>query len=293
MKRVRETEGRYLARGVLGVIGTAAALGMLWQTAWAPGALAGPGRLLLQGDAEGAKQAYVSLATGLGSDETRAEALWRGALLTATDLNEPLGAIQMLQDLVAQHPGSPRAIEARAEMARVHRDQLDQPGRAAPLWANAAELAPEHPSAGTWLLEAGKSYEDAGAMRDAIATLELATRYDVSRAGAHLALGSLLLTADSDASVMHYTSAIDTAPDETLRRVARLGLATALEHENEYEKALAQLALVQPDAVVRHRKERLAGLLGGAPGSVSPSAPIGHQTVASVPHSHDTVAHTP
>ena len=32
--------------------------------------------------------------------ETRAEALWRGALLTATDLKEPLGAVQMLQDLV-------------------------------------------------------------------------------------------------------------------------------------------------------------------------------------------------
>ncbi len=293
MKRVRETEGRYLARGVFGVIGTAAAIGMLWQTAWAPGALAGPGRLLLEGDAAGAKQAYVSLAAGLGSDETRAEALWRGALLTATDLEEPLSAIQMLEDLVEQHPGSPRAIEARAEMARVYRDQLDQPGRAGPLWSNAAELAPEHPSAGTWLLESGKAYEDAGQASEAIAALELATRYDASRAGAHLALGSILLTADPDASVAHYTSAIDTAPDETLRRVARLGLATALEHQNEYEAALAQLALVKPDAIVAHRRERLTSLIGGAP-SIAPSAPIGHgKSIASTAQQREHIAHTP
>jgi tetratricopeptide (TPR) repeat protein len=293
MKRVRETEGRYLARGVLGVIGTVAAIGMLWQTAWAPGALAGPGRLLLEGDAVGAKQAYVSLAGGLGSDETRAEALWRGALLTATDLKEPLGAIQMLQDLVAQHPGSPRAIEARAEMARVYRDQLDQPARAAPLWANAAELAPEHPSAGTWLLESGKAYEDAGKVNEAVATLELATKYEASRAGSHLALGSILLAADPDASVAHYTSAIDTAPDETMRRVARLGLATALEHEKKYEQALAQLALVKPDAVIAHRQERLSSLLDGAPSSAA-IAPIAHgKTIASAAQQREGVAHTP
>ena len=292
MKRVRETEGRYLARGVLGVIGTAALLGMLWESAWAPGALAGPGRLLLEGDAEGAKQAYVSLASGLGAEETRAEALWRGALLTATDLKEPLGAIQLLQDLVTQHPGSPRAIEARAEMARVYRDQLDQPGRAGPLWSKAAELAPEHPSSGTWLLESGKAYDDAGMSQEAIAALELATQHESSRSGAHLALGSILLTADPDASVEHYSAAIESAPDETMRRVARLGLATALEHENRYEDALAQLALVKPDAVIKHRQERLTNLIGKTPGAKPAS--VGHgKKVASTAKQDQGIAHTP
>jgi tetratricopeptide (TPR) repeat protein len=293
MKRVRETEGRYLLRGVLGIVGTAAALGLLWQTAWAPGALAGPGRLLLQGDARGAKNAYISLASGLGSDETRAEALWRGALLTATDLKEPLGAIQMLQDLVADHPGSPRAIEARAEMARVYRDQLEQPARAAPLWAKAAELAPEHPSAGTWLLEAGKSYEDAGNVNEAIATLEQATHYDSSRGGAHLALGPILLSADPEAAVEHYTLAIQSAADETMRRVARLGLATALERETKYDEALAQLALVEPDEAVTHRLERLTSLLGGTRSNQAPAPLQQDGTIASASRAHESIAHTP
>jgi hypothetical protein len=125
----------------------------------------------------------------------------------------------------------------------------------------------------------------------AIEALELATRYDSSRSGAHLALGSILLTADSDASVEHYSAAIETAPDETMRRVARLGLATALEHENRYADALAQLALVEPDAVIRHRQDRLTNLLDKTPG---PPAPVGQGTkIASAAQQRRGIAHTP
>jgi tetratricopeptide (TPR) repeat protein len=261
MKRVRESEFRYLLRGVVGVVGTVAAAAFLWSTAWSPGALAGPGRLLLQGKAEAAKDAYVSLAAGIGSDETRAEAQWRGALLSATDLDQPLVAIEMLQELIRQHPGSARAIEANAEMARLYRDRLDQPGKAAPLYQKAAEIAPEDTRAGTWWLEAGRTYDHAGENDLAVAALEQAARYEDTAAAAHLALGPIVLESDSTKSVAHYEQAIALAPDETLRRVARLGLAAALEHDKKYDEALAQLALIEPDQAVRHRQERLASLM--------------------------------
>jgi hypothetical protein len=272
MKRVRESEARYLARGVFAVLGTAVTVAALWSTAWAPGALAGPGRLLLQGDPEAAKDAYISLAGGLGSEETRAEALWRGALLSATDLEQPMAAIQMLEDLVEEHPGSSRAIEAHAEMARVYRDLVDQPQRAAPLWAQAAELAPEDPRAGGWWLEAGRTFDQIGKTDEAVNALEQAIRYEATAPAAHLVLGPIVLETDATKAVEHYEQAIDLAPDETIRRVARLGLAAALEHQEKYDEALAQLALVEPDEAVRHRQERLAHLMNGGAANVSLSA---------------------
>jgi hypothetical protein len=145
-------------------------------------------------------------------------------------------------------------------MARVYRDQLDQPGRAAPLWSKAAELAPEHPSAGTWLLEAGKAYDDAGMSQEAIARLELATQHESSRSG------RTSRSARSSSPRIPTRRSSTTRRRSRARRTRRCGASRASASRprsstrTSTRTALAQLALVEPDAVVKHRKERLTSL---------------------------------
>jgi tetratricopeptide (TPR) repeat protein len=264
MNRTEENEVRYLLRGVVAVLGGALIVVGSWSTAWSPGALAGPGRLLLEGNAEAARDAYVSVAEGLGSDKTRAEALWRGAAVTTTELDRPLEAIQMLTDLVNRHPGSTRVADAYAEMARLYRDRLDQPRRAAPLWVRAAEANPDHELAGQWWLEAGQTFDEMGLVGDATTALGKAAEYRPARSAAHLILARIALGEDAAAAERHYMEALEAADDEMTRRVARLGLATAQEHQQHYAEAMATLAMVERDDAVARRLERLEQLVGTA-----------------------------
>lgn len=259
--RLSAAETLYLVRGLRPVVAIALLAGGFWLSPWSPDAVDRPAMLAGWGFPNLAVSAYADLAHGWGPEDARAEALWRGASLAALDLGDPQRAMSMLRELVNRHPAHPRAPEAYARLATLYDLELRDPLRAAEQWSEAAKAAPEDARAGRWWLEAGLAFDRAALPDRAELALRTAAVYPDQAVRAWLALGRMkLVVAPAMAYACYDTALRDGATGEDAR-LARLGMATALERLDQRDVALAELDSAADagvdDASLRLRRQRL------------------------------------
>jgi tetratricopeptide (TPR) repeat protein len=257
-----EQERRYLVTGVLTTAATIVAAVVLWASPLSPVSLDRTAAVAASGDEAEAVSEYLDLAYGWGPSARRGEALWRAAVLTHVGLGEVEHSAEMLEDLVVRFPSHRRVADAHARMGMIHREHHGDPVRAGMRWVAGASVNPAHPDAGRWMLNAGIAFADAGDLDSAHTALSAAASRPDQAVAARLAEGRLHLITDPAQAYADYDAAFRAGATGDSRRLARLGMATALEHLDRREQALAEL----DDAVdgsdrgpaLRRRRDRLA-----------------------------------
>ena len=256
-----ESERRYLLRGVA----SACAIVGMWLAFWlsplSPAALDRTAVQAAAGDAEGAVESYLLQADSLGRDMSKGEALWRAAVISHVSMDRPEQAVHLLEQLIERYPTHPRVVEAHARMGMIHRHHHGDPVRAGIRWVAAASVDPGHPDAGRWMLDAGLAFADAGDVENAMAALDVAASRPDQSIAAWLAQGRLQLRSDPAQAYANYDAAFRAGADGEAKRLAHLGMATALEYLDRREAALAELDEVvedgEADAALKRRRNRL------------------------------------
>ena len=117
------------------------------------------------------------------------------------------------------------------------------------------------PEAGRWMLAAGLAFADAGDQDNALRALRVAATRSEQAVAAHLAQGRIHLQRDPAQAYSDYDAAFRAGADGEARRLAHLGMATALEYLYRRDAALAELdeALEEgeSDAAIQRRRNRL------------------------------------
>jgi hypothetical protein len=254
-------ERRYLWTGAGSALGLVVALVCLWASPLSPVSLDNSALQAASGSPADAVEAYLDQSQGWGTDQNKGEALWRAAVLSQVELTDPAQAGRIIEDLITRFPGHIRVAEAHARMAWIHSVHHRDPVQAGIRWVAAAAVNPRHPQAGRWMLDAGLAFADAGDTgRAMLALAQAATRPDQVVA-ARLAQGRMRLSADPAQAYVDYDAAFRAGATGEDRRLARLGMATALEHLDRREQALAELEEAaeegMSDAALRRRRQRL------------------------------------
>ena len=254
-------ERRYLWTGAGSALGMVVALVCLWASPLSPVSLDNSALQAASGSPTDAVEAYLAQADGWGPDHQKGEALWRAAVLTQVELTNPAQAGRIIEDLITRYPEHPRVAEAHARMAWIHSVHLQDPVQAGTRWVAAASVDPRHPEAGRWMLDAGLAFAEAGDTgRAMLALAQAATRPDQSVA-ARLAQGRMRLATDPAQAYVDYDAAFRAGATGEDKRLARLGMATALEQLDRREQALAELEEAaeegMSDAALRRRRARL------------------------------------
>ena len=256
-----EAERRYLLTGIGTTIFTVVAVVGLWLSPLSPAHLDRTASQAASGDVPGAYDAYLDLANGWGPTERRGEALWRAAVMAHVSLNDVDASVHHLETLIEIFPEHARVSDAHARIGMVHRDHHGDPIRAGMRWVAAASVSPGHPNAGRWMLDAGLAFADAGAMDNAHTALAAAAMRPDQAVAARLAEGRLHLSTDPAQAYADYDAAFRAGAKEGARRLARLGMATALEYLDRREQALAELDdaadVGEEDSALRRRRDRL------------------------------------
>ena len=256
-----ESERRYILRGIVSAFVCVGAWLMFWTSPLSPGALDRTAVKAAAGDAQGAVESYLAQADSIGRDASKGEALWRAAVISHVSLNQPEQAVVLLEQLIERYPNHPRVVEAHARMGMIHRHHHGDPVRAGIRWVAAASVDPGHPDAGRWMLDAGLSFADAGDVENALAALEVAASRPEHAVASWLAQGRLQLRSDPAQAYSSYDAAFRAGAGGEAKRLAHLGMATALEYLDRREAALAELEEVvedgEADAALKRRRNRL------------------------------------
>ncbi len=256
-----ESERRYLLRGVATAVGVVAAWLFFWMSPMSPAALDRTAVQAAAGDAKGAVESYLTQADSVGRDASKGEALWRAAVISHVSLDQPEQAVYLLEELIARYPTHPRVVEAHARMGMIHRHHHGDPVRAGIRWVAAASVDQGHPEAGRWMLDAGLAFADAGDTENALSALEVAASRPEQSVAAWLAQGRLQLRSDPAQAYANYDAAFRAGADGEAKRLAHLGMATALEYLDRREAALAELEEIvedgEADAALKRRRNRL------------------------------------
>jgi tetratricopeptide (TPR) repeat protein len=256
-----KSERQYLLRGVATAVAVVVVLVSFWMSPISPVALDRTAARAAAGDAEGAVEAYIEQANSYGRVAFRAEALWRAAVITHVTLDQPKRAADLLETLIERYPDHDRVVDAHARMGLIHRHHNGDPIRAGLRWVAAASVDPAHAEAGRWMLDAGLAFADAGDVEHALAALRVAASRPQHAVAAWLAQGRLQLQSDPAQAYSDYDAAFRAGADGEARRLAHLGMATALEHLDRREAALAELEEVMEDgdadAALKRRRNRL------------------------------------
>ena len=203
--------------------------------------------------------ARLDAAEGWGSPEARAEQLWLACLTAETGLDDTGRALDCIDRLLVDHPESLRQYDALALRARIL--ERTRPSHAAEAWAALADSAPTHPEAGNHWLRAADLRAQAGDTLGAVSAYERAAGHPPQAARAWLAIGRLTLSDDPAQAHAAFDRSLQAAQRPAMVRVARLGAATALEHLEGREAALAEvdeaIAETGADASLSRRRERL------------------------------------
>ncbi|MDP6933813.1 MAG: hypothetical protein QGG40_12895, partial [Myxococcota bacterium] len=234
-------EARYLTRAVWRVLGVVVLLAGLWWSPLSPAALERPARLLGNNQAQEALDSYLELAYGWGTDSMRSEALWRAGQVASVELQDVEQAVSLFRELIHMWPESERVNQARIELATLYRLHLEDPVSAAENWRTAVLDQADHPYAGQWLLAAGEAFYEAGYLSESDESWRTATDYPEVAVDAWLALGRGHLLDDPEKAYGHYDHALSSGAQGEAARLARLGMATALELMDRAEEALAEL----------------------------------------------------
>ncbi len=200
--------------------------------------------------AESALQLRLDMADGWASDEVRAQALWQASLLAETKLQSPDRALGLIDRLVVEFPDSEHHHDALAQRARILERHF--PERAAPAWAAVAAYKPGHSDAGGYWLRAGDLKAGVHDSAGAIIAYRAAAQYPPQAAHAWLAIGRLSLSKDPAKAHAAYDRALQAAERPAMVRMARLGVATALERLEGREAALAEV----DEAIAEHGADR-------------------------------------
>ncbi|MFT5679514.1 MAG: tetratricopeptide (TPR) repeat protein [Myxococcota bacterium] len=190
-----------------------------WWSPYSPVAFDRPAAALAGGDAEGALAGYRALAAAPIPD--RDEAMWQAALIAEVELariDEAVALLESCMDL-----GGPRAAEAAARLARLAPDPL----LAAEHWMVAADLEPDHPESGRWLLNAGEAALTAEDQALAEAALFAATERAESAVLAWLLLGRAALESDPATAHVRYDAALTAGAEGVTADLARSGREAA------------------------------------------------------------------
>ncbi len=254
-------ERRYLWTGVGTALATVVALVGLWASPFSPVSLDNSALQAASGSPSDALEAYLEQADSWGSEHQRGEALWRAAVLSQVELADPDRAGEIIEDMITRFPSHARVPEAHARMAWIHSVHHKDPVQAGTRWVAAAAVAPSHPDAGRWMLDAGLAFAEAGDTGRAIVALaQAATRPDQAVA-ARMAQGRMRLSTDPAQAYVDYDAAFRAGATGEDKHLARLGMATALEHLDRREQALAELEEAAEDglndAALRRRRTRL------------------------------------
>ena len=256
-----DSERRYILRGVGAAMALVCAWLFFWMSPMSPGALDRTASRAAAGDASGAVEAYLSQADAYGRSASKGEALWRAAVITHVTLNQPESAVELLETLIVRYPNHQRVVEAHARMGMIHRHHHGDPIRAGMRWVAAASVDPGHEDAGRWMLDAGLAFADAGDVENALAALEVAASRPQQAVASWLAQGRLQLRSDPAQAYSNYDAAFRSGAEGEARRLAHLGMATALEYLDRREAALAELDEVvedgEADAALKRRRNRL------------------------------------
>ena len=241
--------GGILAAAALGVGLLAAPHSPLACSAFAP----------LDRSAPDALADRLDAADGWASPASRAEQLWRACLLAETSLGDNPRALSCVDRLLQEHPDSVHQYDALSLRARIL--ERTSPSRAAEAWAAVADLLPAHPDAGSHWLRAADLRAQAGDQQGALAAYKRAANHAPQAARAWLAIGRLSLSQDPAQAHAAFDRALHAAQRPAMVRVARLGVATALERLEGREAALAEvdeaIAESGPDVSLERRRDRL------------------------------------
>ncbi len=256
-----ESERRYLLRGAASACTIVGAWLLFWMSPLSPAALDRTAVQAAAGDAKGAVESYLAQAESVGRDVSKGEALWRAAVISHVSLDQPEQAVHLLEALIERYPNHPRVVEAHARMGMIHRHHHDDPVRAGIRWVAAASVDPGHPDAGRWMLDAGLAFADAGDIENALSALAVAASRSEQSVAALLAQGRLQLQDDPAQAYANYDEAFRAGASGEAKRLAHLGMATALEYLDRREAALAELEEIvedgEADAALKRRRDRL------------------------------------
>ena len=258
---LQDSERHYVLRGVGSALALVCAWVVFWTSSVSPVALDRTAARAAAGDAEGAVAAYIEQAESYGRVSSKGEALWRAAVITHVSLNRPNESAGYLEALIESYPDHPRVVDAHARMGLIHRHHHGDPIRAGMRWVAAASIDPGHEMAGRWMLDAGLAFADAGDIENALSALDIAASRPDQAVAAWLAQGRLQLQRNPAQSYASYDAAFRAGAEGEARRLAHLGMATALEYLDRREAALAELEEVvedgEADAALTRRRDRL------------------------------------
>ena len=263
---MQNAEQRYLLSGFGVALVVVAGIVLLWMSPMSPAALDHTAAQAAKGDTRGAVASYLKQSNSWASDERKGESLWRAAVLTHISLSDTHAAAVLLEQLIERYPDHPRVVDAHARMALIHRQEDGDPVRAGMRWVAAASIDPSHRDAGRWMLDAGLAFADAGDLKHALSVLDVAASRPEQAVAARLAQGRLHLKTDPAQAYSDYDAAFRDGAEGEARRLAKLGMATALEYLDRREQALAELDDVvedgNADAALQRRRKRLQARRG-------------------------------
>lgn len=236
-----------MLRGVAGVGVVVALCAVYWLSPWSPEAIDRPALLLGWGFPHLALQAWENMGDGPGPEGVQAEALWRASLVATAELDDNQRAIELLRQLVADHPTHPRAPQAYARLASLYERAQGDDLRAAEAWQQAADAAPSLPESGRRYMLAGRAWQRGGQRERAQAAFQAATQRPDVAVVAWLALGTLQLQGDPRAAYAACQSAIKAGAADADLSSAWLCSASALEREGRLDDALDLLLQVEQD----------------------------------------------
>ena len=192
----------------------------------------------------------------LGSWRARAD--YRAATLYARQLDQPGQAVSRLRTLLQQGEADPTLEALALELLAESLEARGKPRIAARRYEQLARQV-EEPT--PWLQAAARAWERAGRLdRALLRHAALTVQPSPRSAQAYLAMGRISLgQGRTDKGYGYYAAALEAEPNLEQARLARLGMAMALDDMGRYEQALAELDEAAPgrDVAIDIARDRL------------------------------------
>ena len=245
----------------LGVLSVCALL-TLGLGPFTPLALDRAEQALVRGDFDEALEGYDQASRWGLLPHWRAQAHYRKATLHARWLDQPGLVLAELRAMLREGPGD---SEIEALGLQLLAESLERRGRYRRAAERYEQLARISPQPGPWLEAAALAWERAGRPDRALlrqAAVPLSDP-DMSTHSA-LAMGRIALgVGRTDKAYAYYATALEADSSADHSRLARLGMAMALDAMGRYEQALAELDEAEPDrdlaiGIARDRVHRRA-----------------------------------
>ncbi len=250
-------------RGFLALFGLALALLLCAGTGpWSPWALDRTDSLVASGHSQSALVWCDWVGRLSPWVRTRDEARYRSALLRTSLLGDHQGAVGTLRALLRRED-LPSAERKRALilLADLLRSRIEAPKRAARRFHQLAALVAGTPEEASWLLEEARALEGAGQTAKAQhLRSQVAERGGPQAIEAQLDLGRVRLGQGNPARAYNdYQAALELAVEPGQRRLARLGMAMALDELGQTSLAVAELDEAAPagDAAIDITRQRV------------------------------------